>query len=67
MKILNGLRLLPASLWSCVGVVPGVRFFFPNAVFSNIFPTTLVVQIFVVISVTIKVTAHFSLNLFDLM
>ena len=67
MKILNGLRLLPASLWSCVGVVPGVRFFFSNAVFSNIFPSTLVVQIFVVISVIIKVTAHFSLNLFDLM
>ena len=67
MKVLNGLRLLPASLWSYVGVVPGVRFFFSNAVFSNIFRSTLVVQIFVVTSVIIKVTAHFSLNLFDLM
>ena len=34
------------------GVVPGFRFFLSNAVYSNITPSTLVLQIFDLISVS---------------
>ena len=49
------------------GVVPGFCFFLSNAVYSNITPSTLVLQIFDLISVLIEGTAHLFNLFFDLM
>ena len=54
--------LFECFLHLCFGDIPGFRFFFPKAVYSNIIPPTLILQIFGLIGVIIKGTAH----LFDL-
>ena len=48
------------------GDIPGFRFF-PNAVYSNIIPPTLILQIFDLIGVIIKGTAHLFDLFFDFM
>ena len=49
------------------GVVPAFCFFLSNAVYSNITPSTLVLQIFDLTSVVIEGAAHLFKLSFDLM